>query len=128
MSDTTNYNTSIALNKNWDIYQGADGNLAMLTGIEACQQDCKCALQAAIREMPYAYNQGMPFFDNVFNSVNLNAFVAAGRTNLKLVPGVDSVITFSASISDNALNYSTEIKTLYNSEVISVTGIQILTS
>jgi copper chaperone CopZ len=128
MSGVTNQNTTIAVGSTFDIYLDVNGNLAMLTGVDACEQDCQSAMQTMLREMPLDYTNGVPYFDTVFRQVNLNGFVSAGRQQLLNVPGVTEVKSFTASIANNVLTYSAQIATVYSPNAITVTADVAITS
>jgi copper chaperone CopZ len=128
MSGVTNQNTTIAVGSKFDIYLDDNSNLAMLTGVDACQQDCQSAMQTMLREMPLDYTNGVPYFDTVFRQVNLNGFVSAGRQQLLDVPGVTEVKSFRASIANNVLTYNAQIATVYSPNAITVTADVAITS
>jgi hypothetical protein len=128
MSGVTNQNTTIAVGNTFDIYLDNNGNLAMLTSVSACEQDCQSAMQTMLREMPLDYTNGVPYFDTVFRQVNLNGFVSAGRQQVLDVPGVTEVKSFTASIANNVLTYNAQIATIYSPNAISVTADVAITS
>jgi len=121
-STVPNQNTSIALDDNFDIYLDVNGNLAMVTGVDACEQDCQSAAQAMLREMPLDYNNGVAYFDTVFRQINLNGFVSSARQQLLNVPGVTGIKSFTASISNGVLTYNAQIQTVYSPQATPIVG------
>jgi hypothetical protein len=122
MSGVTNQNTTIALGVTFDMYLDANGNVPLLTGVQACEQDCQSAMQTMLREMPLDYNNGVAYFDAIFRQVNLGAWVASARQQLLNVPGVVKVPNLTAEIADNQLVYTASIVTVYSPTAISVSN------
>lgn len=115
-------NISIALNSNNDIYIGPDGNLAFVTGVDAVQQDCLCAMRAQKGEMFLEPTNGMPNFDDAWLTKNIPKWTAAGRATLMSVPGVAKVQSFNVTQNGDNLNYIATIQTLYSPQLITVAG------
>jgi hypothetical protein len=107
-------NTVIGTDSNNDIYQDANGDIALLSGVAALQQDCVHALQAQLREMVLAYDQGMPTMDDVFQSANLQKYSAVGITTLLAINGVTGVQSFVAQFVDGQMVYEADILTVYS--------------
>lgn len=114
---------SIALNANNDIYIGPDGNLAFVTGVNAVQQDCVCAMQAQLGEMFLEPTSGMPNFDDVWQQKNIPKWTAIGRATLVSVPGVTKVESFIVTQNGNQLNYVATIQTEYSPQLATVSGV-----
>jgi hypothetical protein len=119
-------NISFALNSASDLYIGLDGNLAVVTGVDAVQQDCICAMSAQLGEIIYEPSSGMPYLTTVWLQTNLVQFEAAARATLLSVPGVTKVASFSATIVqvqntsggfDNVLNYAATLNTTYDQTI-----------
>ena len=111
--------TSLALNANNDIYIGADGNLATVTGIDAAIQNCKTAMQAQQGEMMYAMLNGMPTRATVWDNFNPSLFEAAGRSILAGVQDVTGVAAFTITRTENVLTYTAVIVTIYGTGTVS---------
>lgn len=115
-------NLSIATNANNDIYIGPDGNLAMVTGVTAVQQDCEHALKAQLGEMIYSPAKGMPTFDDVWQSRNFIRWEAAARATLANINGVVKVVSFNVTVSADTFSYVAQIETVYSQQLAKVTG------
>lgn len=115
-------NLSIALNAINDIFVGADGNLAFVSGVDAVKQDCACALKAQRGEMLFNTDEGMPTFDDVWLSHNFIKWEAVGRATLAGINGVVRVISFSTSVAGDVFKYTAVIETIYSSQLATVSG------
>lgn len=108
---------TLATNDNFDIYQAADGNLAVVSGLQAVIQTCEHVARTKLTELPYAQSRGIPFFD-----IALGASPDAGLYDLYLrrallsVPDVTGVGNISIQVSGDQLRYTAEIKTIYGTE------------
>ena len=122
MSDTT-ANISIGLNANNDIYIGSDGNLVMVTGITAVEQDCQHAMQAQFGEMFLQPLDGLPTLADVWQSQNFVKWEAVARSTLAGVPGVVRVVSFNLQPQGDTLVYATQILTTYSSTLLTVSGV-----
>jgi hypothetical protein len=123
MSDSVeNQNTTIALTSTFDMYIDVNGNIPLLTGVAACEQDCQSAVQTMLREMPLDYDNGVAYFDTIFRQVNLNGWVASAREQLLNVPGVTKVPSLTASIFANVMTYNAQIMTVYSPNAINITN------
>lgn len=109
---------SFAMNSNNDMYIGTDGNLAIVSDIDAVMQNCRSAMQAQLGEMQFDTARGMPNRATVYDTYNPVQFTAAGRTTLAAVEGVVSVVNFTVQRSGDTLNYSATIKTIYGTGAI----------
>lgn len=106
-----------------DIYLDEEGNIAMHSGIDAISDICRNAAQTVLGEMRYAVDQGVPYFDCVFNGVpNLAQFEAALRLALLNVNGVSEVVSIQTSIDNNILTYFAVILTDLSDDTINITG------
>jgi len=114
----TSQNISIALNANNDIYMDNTGNLAMLYGIAAIEQDCKCAMQAQYGEMIYEQTSGLPNLFDVWLQQNLIAWEKAARATLLAVPGVVQLNSFTYLTANNTLSYTAVILTTYGQTML----------
>lgn len=113
---------TIAFNSLNDVFRGLDGNIAMLTGIDACQQCCITAMQAIRGEMIYAQDKGMPYFETVFNTYNPAAFEAAARLTLLAVPNVTAVVSFAQQLQEDDLIYVAQIMTTFSTTPVTVSN------
>ena len=104
--------STFAVNENNDIYLDQYGNLAIVTGIEAIMQGCKQAAQTLLGEMIYNINQGVPYFQQLWNGVpNVQQWTAALRNAFFTVPGVVEIISLITSQDGNTFNYTAVIRT-----------------
>ena len=115
-------NLTIGLNANRDLYLDSTNNLAILTGVQALLQSCQARVEAQLREMLYAFNQGMPTMDTVFRQQRIAQFVAAGRARIGSVVGVVQVKSFVVKIQGGVLTYTATILTQYSPKIMTVTN------
>lgn len=98
--------TTFAISDKNDFVFGSDGNLLIVTGLQAVLMACKGAAQAQLGEMVLAVNQGVPNFNTVWNgSPNLQQFSTALRTILLQVPGVLDILELEVLPSGDNLFY-----------------------
>lgn len=105
---------TVSADSNNDLFIGADGSLALVSGIEAVLQAAQQAAQTQLGEMVFATDQGIPNFQTVWNGApNLSQFEAYLRRALLAVDGVVSVLDLVTTQSNNALSYRVTIQTIY---------------
>jgi hypothetical protein len=108
-----------ATNEDNDIYIGKDGNLAIFRDLPAVLQACEHAAKAILGEMVLAVDQGIPYFETVWNGVpNYQQFSAALRAAFLGIDGVIEVVSLTISQNDDIVNYIAVIRTVYgNGEI-----------
>ena len=105
--------------ENNDLYIGDDGNLVIVSGLEAVKQSCESAVKAQRGEMIYASTSGLPNFQAVWVGVpNIGQFRAALRQVLIEVDGVNSVNSIVIGQKGNTLIYQAVISTAYGNSSI----------
>ena len=114
--------TSIAVDANNDIYLDANGNLAMVTGLDAVAQDCLNAMKAQLGEMPLALTRGVPTDATIWSRYLPAQFEAASRALLLTVPGVVSVKAFDVTRAGNVASYVATIQTIYSDDLLTISG------
>lgn len=118
-----------------DLYLDQNGNIAIIYDLEAVLQACGQAAKTILGEMVLQTNQGIPYFESVWNGVpNLPQFEAVLRTAWLAVPGVleivrlvttqtNNVVIPGTSITTTALIYSATIRTEYGTGNIASEGV-----
>lgn len=103
-----------------DLYIGADGNLAVATGLAAVMQACASAARTLLGECVLQTDVGLPNFQLIWVGVpNVPQWQAALRFTLQAVEGVDSIVSINAiRASKNVLQYTAVIKTIYGQGVL----------
>jgi hypothetical protein len=110
---------TLAVNENNDLYLSIDGNIAMVYDLTAVLQICAHVVKVRLGEVVLNTDQGLPFFETVWNgSPNLIQFEAAARATLLGVTGVVEVVSFDMSIVDSSLVYVAVIRTIYGTGTI----------
>jgi len=109
---------SVASNNDNDIFLTVDKNLSLVRDIYAVAQDCEHSMKALFNEMIYAYDRGIPYFDVVFDNLNIPQFEGIGILTLLVVPNVTNVSNFKAEFIGNQLNYAATIETIYGTQDI----------
>lgn len=110
---------TIAVNANNDIYIATDGNLAMAVDLEAVLQACAQAAKTQLGECVLALDNGVPFFETVWqDSANVAQFEAYLRRVIEKVPGVTEVQQLDVTVDSNVLSYVATIVTVYGEGTI----------
>jgi len=110
---------TIATNENNDIYLGADGNLVLLSGLDAVLQSCEHAMKGVRGEMVYQVQAGVPYFETVWDQKNIPLFESDSVVEILAVPDVIRVNRFDTVQVGDVLQYEVEIVTQYGQGVIS---------
>lgn len=106
-------------NANNDIYLAPDGNIAVLTGLDAVIGACETASKAQLGEMIFLTNKGIPNFQAVWvGTPNYKTFESYLRATLLGVLGVEEVQSISLSVQEKTLKYTATIKTQFGIGVI----------
>lgn len=115
---------TFAVNSNNDLYIGKDGNLAIVTGLEAVLQNCAHVAQAILGSCVLQTNYGVPYFQLVFNGVpKIQQFQAALRQAFLGVDGVIDVISLTTTNEKDILTYQAVISTIYGNASLNGTGV-----
>lgn len=118
--------TTFAVNANNDLYLDTDGNIAIVTDLQAVLQACQQAAKTLLGEMVLQTDQGIPYFTAVWVGVpNLSAFQNALTTSWLQVTGVVSVDNLTTkqapvvipgtTLTSEAVSYSATITTIFGS-------------
>ena len=119
---------SIATNDDNDIFLDGFGNLSIATGLDAVGQDCVHAVRALNGEMIFQQDEGMPYFQTVWDTKNIPKFQAALKKTLLNVPYVVKVLNLSTKQFNNTLKYSVDIETVYGKLYLTDLGYGLLTN
>lgn len=96
-----------------------DKQLQLSTGLQACLEVCKQAMQTVAGELVFLSGAGIPYFDVVFGSKpNIVAFKAHAKDALLAVDGVTGVDSLTASVSGDTLTYSVNISTTFGTATL----------
>lgn len=117
-----NGNLSIGVNDDNDIYVSADGNLVMVTGVTAVEQDCEHAMKAQLKEMFLQPDDGLPYLTDLWLQKNIGKWKAAALVTLSAINGVVRVNSFVVLVNANQLTYSAQILTIYSATLSTVSG------
>ena len=109
---------AIACNSNYDMFLGTDGHIAMVSGLDAVEQNCRSALSVRLGECVLDLTRGMPFFEAAFNNFNPAQYEAAGRMFLLTLAGVTAVKSFVVTRDGSTFKYRAEISTVYGDGVV----------
>lgn len=102
---------SLALNGQHNLFLDDSGNIATVTGLEACLQNCKTALLAQKNEMIYSMDEGIPTRATLWDQYLPSQFHTAAVATLDKVPGVLRVEAFDVSRNEDEFIYHATIKT-----------------
>lgn len=103
-----------------DIYLNSKGNISISYDIEAVLQACAQAAQTVIGEIIFNVNQGIPFFQTIWNGIpNTQQYTAALRVAFLNVPNVVEVVSLFTTQINNEFQYSAVIRTTFGSGGIS---------
>lgn len=109
---------SIATNRNNDIFVGPDGNLAMVSGLDAIVQNCKNVMETQTGELVLNLPRGVPTLDTIFLKYTPEQFEVAARAMLLTIAGVLSVESFTIVKSRGVARYAAVISTIYGPGVV----------
>lgn len=109
--------SSIATDAANDIYRGPDGNLAIVTGIDATLQECEHVMKAQQGEMPLALTRGVPTMATIWDRFQPVQFIAAGRAMLLSIAHVVAVRDFKVVRNGDVANYAATIQTDFTSNI-----------
>lgn len=111
--------TTFGTDSNNDLYLGNDGNIAVLTGLQAVIMACETATKAQLGEMVLEKNQGIPTFQTVWNGTpNYSLYTEYLRKTLIGIQGVQEILNVNLRISENVLKYEVTIKTDFGTGVL----------
>lgn len=110
---------TLAVDANNDLYLGRDGNLAVATEIDATALTAGQAAKAIRGEMVLNADQGMPYFEVVWNgSPNLVQAEAALRARLLAVEGVRDITSLTTRRAGDRFTYVATLETIYGAVAI----------
>lgn len=111
---------TLGLNSENDVYLGADGNIVVLSGIEAVAGACYTISKSRLGEMVLTTTQGIPYFETTWAGVpNLKIWQSYLTNALRNVSGVTGIKSIEPQINDNILSYTAVIETQYGTTTIS---------
>jgi hypothetical protein len=106
-------------NASGDIYLGPDGNLVVLSGINAVAAACRTATLAQLGEMVLATTQGIPNFSAIWTGTpEYNIWKSYILSTLQNVNGVQAVNSLTLSVDGNTISYTANITTIYGSTTV----------
>lgn len=106
-----------------DIFIGADGNLSILSGIEAVAVACGTATKAQLGEMVFATNTGIPNFQVLWvGTPDYGLWKAAILNTLQNVAGVTQVKSLNLTVNGSTVSYVAQILTEFSATDITITG------
>jgi hypothetical protein len=109
-----------ATNDTNDMYIGKDGNLVIFRDLPAILQACEHVAKTILGEMILAIDQGIPYFQTVWNgSPNYQQFAAALRNAFLGVDGVVEVVSLIVSQTTEVVSYNAVIRTIFGGGAIS---------
>jgi hypothetical protein len=111
---------TLGVDDNNDIYIDGAGNLAVVTGVVAVLQTCEHVVKAILKEMVFAQDQGMPYFETVWNGTpSTDPFEAAFRLRIAQVPDVTGIEDLEINQVADRFVYTATIATIYGTGTIS---------
>lgn len=97
-----------------DFALDAGKSLSLTVGVDGLMQTARQHMQARRGEMFLAADKGVPFAELVWaGTPNVAQFEAAGRATLLQVEGITAVLSFTARLDNNDLNYVALIRTIF---------------
>jgi len=103
-----------------DIYLNAQGNISLSYDLQAVLQGCAQAAQTVLGEIIFNTNQGIPFFQTIWEGIpNVQQYTAALRVAFLNVPNVVEVVSLMTQQVNNEFQYTAVIRTIYGSGGIS---------
>ena len=103
-----------------DIYLDSSGNISISYDLQAVLEACAQAAQTVLGEIIFNVNQGIPFFQTIWNGIpNVPQYTAALRVAFLNVPNVVEVTSLMTTQIDNEFQYTAIIRTTFGSGGIS---------
>lgn len=103
-----------------DIYLNEQGNISISYDLQAVLEACAQAAQTVLGEIIFNANQGIPFFETIWEGVpNINQYTAALRLAFLNVPNVVEVVSLMTTQVNNEFQYTAVIRTTFGSGGIS---------
>lgn len=99
----------------------SSGQIAMATGKDAYRTAIECAIRTRLGELPLDIEQGIPYFETVFQSSRLvSDFEAALRARIEEFTFVDEVEEISTNFdrARSVLSYSVTVSTTDGGEIV----------
>lgn len=110
--------TTFAIDANND-FLVMNGTLQLATGQQAVLNICEHCAKAILKEMIFAQQNGMPYFETVWSGSPVTApFEAAFRARIAQVEGVISIDELTTEQVGDAMQYSAVISTVYGTGTI----------
>jgi hypothetical protein len=111
---------TFGLNAQHDLYLGPDGNLVVLSGVEAVAAACQTACLTQLSECVLETGIGLPNFQTVWvGTPDLAIWQSYLQDTMLNVDGVTQVDSIQLVINDNVLNFTATISTIYGPTTIS---------
>ena len=114
--------STLSVNANNDLFLDTFGNIVIAFDVQAVLQNCAHVAKVRLGEIVLAVNEGIPFFETVWNGTpNFQQFEAALRQAFYSVTGVLEVVSLivsqvaAANGKLNTLAYTAVIRTVYGS-------------
>ena len=106
-------------NANNDLFIGTDGNLSIVTGINAVLQGCQEAVETLRGELVFFPTEGVDYENTVWDGgPNIVEFDRQAQAEILKVNGVVRVIDFESSISGDTLTYTAQILTSFGTGTV----------
>ncbi len=107
---------TLAVDKNNDLYLDSNGNLSVVTELEAVLQSCAQSVKAITGQLLFNTERGMPNFKTIWDgdgAQNIPQYEAAWREIVKSNPDVKEILQLEFTQEDNQLKYVSLILTTF---------------
>ena len=112
---------TIGVNANNDIYRGPDGNLVVLTGLDAYGQGVAQAMRTQRNSVPLDLQYGVDTLSYIWNAYKPAQFIAQARALLGSYPDTVAVQSFDLERLDGVASYTSNLESIYGATVVSAT-------
>lgn len=111
--------STIAINKDNDIYLDGSNNIAIKNNINAIADIVLNKARTNLGELQFNTNLGVPYFSLLFtNNPNIPLWQKFIEDSALSIDGVDEITDFQYEVNQNTLTYSMTIKTQFGSKII----------
>ena len=111
---------TLALNVSHDLFVNSSGSLTMLSGINAVAAACVTACLTQLSECVLQTGLGLPNFQTVWvGTPDLAIWQSYLQNTILNVEGVTQVDSIRLAVTDNVLNFTATISTIYGPATIS---------
>jgi len=118
--------STLQTNDNHDLFVGPNGNINIISGVQALKQSIDEAVLMRLTEDIFNLANGVDYLGTAFSSpVDLDGFRVSLSQNIMKHSDVISIKSLAMNLNDNTLEWVAEILTVYGVVPVSSTGVSL---